>query len=208
MTGIAEFERLKTPKGEVTLVGLGRLGIRIGINLVQVHRGGPMTIKAIDGQKISEADVIHRLLGGKVDEYKVDLLYRLKGDKNVVPIRKYISNHNLDLISGDVVCITIAGGNTIPTTASIIKKAWEIGAKTISTAGVFGIDEEVKIMDVSKANNIVAEELKKHGITKNHKIVTTGKFVRDRDPITPYMLDEIAKIMTIEILRILRDRYD
>jgi predicted ThiF/HesA family dinucleotide-utilizing enzyme len=51
---VEELERLKTPKGEVTLVGLGRLGIRVGINLVQVHRGGPKTIKAIDGQKISE----------------------------------------------------------------------------------------------------------------------------------------------------------
>ncbi len=209
MTSIEELERRKVPKGEVTIVGVGRLGIRVALNLIQVHRGGAKVIRVIDGQKISEADIIHRLLGGEVGEYKVDLVYRLRGDKIVIPIREYITHENLDLISGDVVCITIAGGNTIPITASIIKRAWEINAMTISTAGVFGIDEKVKVMDVSQAkNNIVVEELRKHGITRNHKIVTTGKFIKDRDPITPYILDEIAKVMTIEILKFLRDRYD
>jgi predicted ThiF/HesA family dinucleotide-utilizing enzyme len=208
MTSIEELERLKVPRGEVTIVGLGRLGIRVAMNLIQVHRGGAKVVRVIDGQRISEADIIHRLLGGKVGEYKVDLVYRLRGDKVVVPIREYITPSNLDLISGDVVCITIAGGNTIPITASIVKRAWEIGAMTISTAGVFGIDEEVRVMDVSEAkDNVVADELRSYGITKNHKIVTTGKFIRDKEPITPYVLDEIARVMTAEILRFLLEKY-
>lgn len=37
----------------MTLIGLGRLGIRTGLNLTQIHRGGPQKITAIDSQKIS-----------------------------------------------------------------------------------------------------------------------------------------------------------
>jgi Predicted dinucleotide-utilizing enzyme of the ThiF/HesA family len=38
---ITEMENNKVAMGHVTLVGLGRLGIRTGLNLTQVHRGGP-----------------------------------------------------------------------------------------------------------------------------------------------------------------------
>ncbi len=205
---VRKLEEEKTPKGHVVLVGLGRLGIRTGINLVQTHMGGPRKITAIDGQRISKTDLIHQFLGGKIGEYKVDLLLRFGGNKKVVPIKKYITNKNLDLIKGDVVCIEIAGGNTIPTTAAIIKKAWSVGAFTISTAGVFGIgNEEISVMDISKADldNPAVHELRKCGIDRNHKIITTGKFIKDNDPITPYVLDDIAKFMTREILKALRD---
>lgn len=201
---IAEMENNKVAGGHVTLVGLGRLGIRTGLNLTQVHRGGPAKITAIDSQRISEGDIIFKMLGGKTGQYKVDLLYDLKGLKEVEPIREDITSKNLDLIRGDVVCVEIAGGNTIPTTAAIIKKARGVGASTISTAGVFGIgNETINVMDISHADqsNPVAYELRKEGINDNHTIITTGKFIRDREPITPYVMDEIARKMTTEILK-------
>lgn len=36
---IAELEKRKSPHGEVTLVGAGRLGFRTALNLMQIHRG-------------------------------------------------------------------------------------------------------------------------------------------------------------------------
>jgi len=204
---IEELEKRKVPKGHVTLVGLGRLGIRTGLNLAQIHRGGPQTITAIDGQRISEADIIFRMLGGKIGEYKVDLLAKLRGIKDVIPVKEDINEKNLDFIAGDVVSVQIAGGHTVPTTATIIKKAWEVGASTISTAGVFGKgDEKIEIMDISQADsdNPVVSELKAEGIEANHKIITTGKFIRNDEPVTPYVLDEIAKITTMEIIKALK----
>nr|WP_319373008.1 hypothetical protein [uncultured Methanobacterium sp.] len=206
---IEEIENNKVPEGHVTLVGLGRLGIRTGINLAQVHRGGPQKITAIDSQKISQGDLIFKLLGGKLGEYKVDLLQDLCGIKEVIPIRQDITPKNLDLIQGDVVCVEIAGGNTIPTTAAIIKRAHEIGASTISTAGVFGIgNEKIRVMDISLADpdNPVADELRAEGIEENHTLITTGKFIRDSEPVTPYVLDEIAMRMTMTILEALESR--
>lgn len=205
---IVEIENNKIPRGHVTLVGLGRLGIRTGINLTQVHRGGPLRITAIDSQKISEGDLIFRMMGGENGGYKVDLLHDLRGIKEVEPIRKDINQENLGLIGGDVVCVEIAGGNTIPITAAIIKQAHKIGARTISTAGVFGIgEEEIRAMDISHApqDNPVANELKQQGINSDHTLVTTGKFIRDWEPVTPYVLDEVAGKITMEILKLLRD---
>lgn len=206
---IDEMENNKVPEGHVTLVGLGRLGIRTGVNLTQMHRGGPQRITAIDSQRISEGDVIFKILGGELGEYKVDLLYDLRGIKEVVPVREDINMENLDLIRSDVVCVEIAGGNTIPTTAAIIKRAHEIGATTISTAGVFGVgDEKIEVMDISQAdkNNPVAQELREQGIKENHTIITTGKFIRDREPVNPYVLDEIARITAIEIIKALLNK--
>ena len=40
---IKKMEDLQVPKGRIDLVGCGRLGLRIAINLMQVHRGGPFT---------------------------------------------------------------------------------------------------------------------------------------------------------------------
>ncbi len=206
---IENLEKSKVPHGHVTLVGLGRLGIRIGLNLAQIHRGGPQKITAIDGQKISEGDLIFRMWGGNIGDFKVDLLHELQGIKQVIPVKEDINQDNLDLITGDVVSIQIAGGHTVPTTAQIIKKAHEIGAITISTAGVFGSGrEKIEITDISESNsdNPVVQELKKAGIRDNHRIITTGKFIRDNEPITPYVLDEIAKLTTIEIINALQGK--
>lgn len=206
---IEEIENNKVPEGHVTLVGLGRLGIRTGLNLAQVHRGGPQKITAIDSQKISQGDLIFKMMGGKQGEYKVDLLHDLCGIKEVIPIRQDITPKNLDLIQGDVVCVEIAGGNTIPTTAAVIKRAHEIGASTISTAGVFGIgNEKIEVMEISQSDNSnpVIKELRDQGIMENHKVITTGKFIRDKEPVTPYVLDEIARKVTMEILKALELR--
>lgn len=198
------MENNKVPKGHVTLVGLGRLGIRTGLNLTQTHRGGPQKITAIDSQKISSGDIIFKILGGNIGDYKVDLLYELRGIKEVITIREDIDLQNLDYIKGDVVCVEIAGGNTIPTTAAIIKRAHKIGATTISTAGVFGIgDEKIEVIEISEADNSnpVINELREQGINDNHIVITTGKFIRDSEPVTPYVMDEIANRMTMEILK-------
>lgn len=206
---IEEIENNKIPEGHVTLVGLGRLGIRTGLNLTQIHRGGPQKITAIDSQKISSGDIIFKMLGGELGEYKVDILHGLRGIKEVIPIREDINIKNLGFIDGDVVCVEIAGGNTIPTTAAIIKKAHMIGAATISTAGVFGIGEEkIKVMDISEADNSnpIVNELRDHGIVENHTLITTGKFILDWEPVTPYVLDEIANTITIEIIKALRTK--
>ncbi len=201
---LEEIENSKVPKGHVTLVGFGRLGLRTGINLTQIHRGGPKKIVVIDAQKISDGDIIFKMKGGKIGDYKVDLLKEFKGIKDVFPVKEDITPENLDIVEGDVVSIQIAGGDTLETTAMIIKKAQEIGAKTISTAGVFGIgDEEIEVMDISEAStdNPIVRELNKYGINSNHKIITTGKFIEDDVPITPYVLDELANVTTKEILK-------
>ncbi len=206
---IEAIENQMIPNGRVILAGVGRLGIRVGINLLQIHRGGPRTITAVDGQKISGSDIIFHMLGGENGQYKVDLLSKLSTHpadyRAVEPVKEDLNPENMDIVKGDVVSIQIAGGNTIPTTAAIIRKAHENGARTISTAGVFGIDEPVSAMDISKADeeNPIIAELKRQGVERNHTIVTTGKVLRDRLPITPYTLDEMARVLTIEILKAL-----
>ena len=145
---ISELESKMIPKGRIDLIGLGRLGIRTGLNLIEVHRGGP---------------------------------------------------------------IEIAGGNTIPTAANIIKHVHSYGGKTISTAGIFGVgDEKIEIKDISEFDdtNPAVEELRKEGITENHLVITTGKFIRDMEPVTPYTLDEVAKEVTKTSLKLLIDIYD
>ena len=74
---IQNMEDQQVPKGRIDLIGCGRLGLRIGINLIQVHRGGPKIIGAFDGQKIDGGDVIFRLLGAENEENKPDFLKRL-----------------------------------------------------------------------------------------------------------------------------------
>jgi predicted ThiF/HesA family dinucleotide-utilizing enzyme len=207
---IKASEDSKIPKGQVTLIGVGRLGIRIGINLIQVHRGGPKIITGYDNQRITETDVIFKLFGAQFGDYKVDFLKSICTHpddlRKVIAIREDLTLNNLDTLEGDVVSIQIAGGDTIGLTAAIIKKAHWIGAKTISTAGVFGIgEEEIKIMDISQADesNPVVRLLKEQGIKENHRIITTGRFIKDQIPITPYVLDEYANKMTREILKLL-----
>ena len=212
---IQKMEDKQVPQGRIDLVGCGRLGLRIAVNLMQVHRGGPKVIGAFDGQKIDGGDVIFTLLGAEKGQNKPDFIKQLcthdENFRNIESYPEYITRENIDLIKGDVVIIVIAGGNTIPTAAEIIKHAHENGAKTIGTAGIFGFgDENIEIKDISEYDdsNPAVEELRKQGITENHLVLTTNKLIRDNEPVTPYTLDEVAKIITINALKLLRDTYD
>ncbi|SDA59950.1 hypothetical protein [Methanobrevibacter millerae] len=212
---IQKMEDRQVPYGKIDLVGVGRLGLRIGINLIQVHRGGPKVIGAFDGQEISGGDVIFTLLGAEAGESKPEFLKRIcthdEDFRKVESHSEYITDENIDLIDGDVVIIVIAGGNTIPTAAKIIKHAHERGSKTIGTAGIFGFgNENIEFKDISEFddNNPAVEELRKEGITENHFLITTNKLIRDNEPVTPYTLDEIANKITMEALKLLRDQHD
>lgn len=212
---IQKMEDNKTPKGRIDLIGCGRLGLRVGINLMQVHRGGPKVIGAFDGQKIDGGDVIFTMLGAENGQNKTDFVKKLcthdEKFREIKSFPEYISEDNLDLIEGDVVVIMVAGGNTIETASNIIKHAHKRGAKTIGTARIFGFgDENIEVKDISEFDNTnpAVEELRAQGITKDHLIVTTNKFIRDNEPITPYTLDEIAKVLTINALKQLRDKND
>ena len=210
---VQEIEDSRVPKGRIDLIGVGRLGLRIGINLMQAHRGGPKVIGAFDGQRISGGDVIFTLLGGEVGEYKTEFLKRIctheEDFRKIESHPEYVSEDNLDLVEGDVVILILAGGNTIPTAAKIIKHAHERGAVTIGPAGIFGFgDEKIEFKDISEYDddNPIVQELKSEGITENHLLVTTNKLIRDNEPVTPYTLDEVAKVITKNALKILRDR--
>ena len=212
---IQKMEDKQVPQGRIDLIGCGRLGLRIGINLIQVHRGGPKVIGAFDGQKIDGGDVIFTLYGAEVGTPKPDFLKQICTHKEefrkVLSYPEYINEENIDLVEGDVVIIVIAGGNTIPTAAEIIKHAHKRGAKTIGTAGIFGFgNENIEIKDISEYDdtNPAIEELRKQGITENHLILTTHKLIRDNEPVTPYTLDEVAKIITMNALKLLRDQND
>ena len=212
---IKKMEDRQVPHGRIDLIGCGRLGLRIGINLIQVHRGGPKIIGAFDGQEIDGGDVIFTLLGAQTGQSKPEFLKQICTHKEefrkVISYPEYIEDDNLDLMEGDVVIIVIAGGNTIPTAAKIIKHAHERGAKTIGTAGIFGFgNENIEIKDISEYDdsNPAVEELRKEGITENHLVLTTNKLIRDNEPVTPYTLDEVAKIITMNSLKLLRDKYD
>ncbi|MDR2545192.1 MAG: hypothetical protein LBD03_06590 [Methanobrevibacter sp.] len=207
---IQKIEDSLIPKGTVDLIGVGRLGLRTAINLIQIHRGGPKTISLFDNQKISKSDLIFLLNGGKVGEYKTDFIKSLSTHeevyRNVVSNPVNIIEDNLDIIKGDVVVLELAGGDTIDTAANIIKKAHDIGSKTIGTAGIFGIgEEEIVAKDISEFDdtNVVANLLREKGIEKNHILVSTNKFITSGIPITPYVLDSVSNIITREIIKLL-----
>jgi predicted ThiF/HesA family dinucleotide-utilizing enzyme len=212
---IQKMEDKQVTCGRIDLVGCGRLGLRIAINLMQVHRGGPKTIGAFDGQTIDGGDVIFTMLGAEVGQNKPDFIKQLcthnENFRNIESHPEYITEDNLNLIKGDVVIIVIAGGNTIPTASKIIKHAHERGAITIGTAGIFGFgNENIEIKDISEydCDNPAIEELRAQGITENHLVLTTHKLIRDNEPVTPYTLDEVAKIITMTALKELRDKND
>ena len=212
---IKKMEDKQVPKGKIDIIGVGRLGLRIGINLMQVHRGGPKVIGAFDGQEISGGDVIFTLYGAEIGEAKPDFLKRIcthdEDFRKIESHPEYITKENIDQINGDVIIIVIAGGNTISTASQIVKHAHKIGAKTIGTAGIFGFgDENIEIKDISEYdnNNPAVEELRQHGITENHLVLTTNKLIRDNEPVTPYVLDDVAKLITINALKLLKEQTD
>ncbi len=200
---VEDLERMLIPKGEVSVIGCGRLGVRVIFDLLEVHRGGVEKVYVFDSAKIEENDIIHRKLGGKVGEYKVDFIKRFFKDR-VESYKVNINEKNLNLIKGDVAIICIAGGDTIPTTKAIIEYCKSKGIKTIGTNGVFGIDEKIKVCDAKYAKG-PAKFLNIN--EEGHIVVGTEKFIKDFEPITPYTLDEIAKRMVIECLRILWKKY-
>jgi len=204
---IEEVERQKAPWGEVTLVGLGRLGLRTALTLMQAHRGGPRRIVAIDGQTISPDDLIFRMMGGAVGDYKVKFFQNLAPSgfsKEITGIASYVTDASMaDLIAGDVVCIEIAGGDTLPLTTKIIRHAQQIGAVTISTMGVFGVgDVDVTVSRIEDADpdNPIVSYLTENGIT-NHILIGTGKLIRDWEPVIPPVLDRVSLAISSEILR-------
>ena len=212
---IQKMEDKQVPKGKIDIIGVGRLGLRIGINLMQVLRGGPKVIVAFDGQEISGGDVIFSLYGAEIGESKPDFLKRIcthdEEFRKIESHPEYITKENIDQINGDVIIIVIAGGNTISTASQIVKHAHNIGAKTIGTAGIFGFgDENIEIKDISEYdnNNPAVEELRQHGITENHLVLTTNKLIRDNEPVTPYVLDDVAKLITINALKLLKEQTD
>jgi len=213
MMDISELEGKKAPRGEVTLVGAGRLGLRTALNLMQIHRGGPERINVIDGQRVSADDIIFRLMGARLGEYKVKFIESLAApgfSRTVRGIPEYVDQDNLHLLGGDVVCVEIAGGDTLPVTAEIIRYAQRRGASTISTMGVFGIGEEdVKVLRIDEADpgNPIVEYLLDEGIN-DHILVGTGKLIRDWEPVTPYVLDRVSEVMTAEILKLLRGKLE
>jgi len=203
---IEEIEEQKDSWGEVTLVGLGRLGFRTALTLMQAHRGGPHKIVAIDGQTISSDDLIFRMMGGETGEYKVKFFQNLAQEgfsKEITGIASYVTDANMaDLIDGDVVCIEIAGGDTLPLTTKIIKYAKEVGAVTISTMGVFGIGEVpvmVSRIEDADQNNPIVSYLMENGI-RDHIVIGTGKLIRDWEPVIPPVLDRVSLAISSEIL--------
>lgn len=207
---ISELEDKLVPKGRIDLIGFGRLGLRTGLNLIQVHRGGPKEIAVFDGQKIDGGDVVFTLMGAKQNSYKTDFLKEIcthdEDFRKIISYCEDITEKNLDLIRGDVVVIEIAGGNTVPIAAKIIKHVHNYGGKTIGTGGIFGLStENIAVKDISEYgdDNPAVNELRKEGITDNHLIVSTNKFIRDKEPITPYVLDKIAEKITEHALRLL-----
>ena len=196
---ISELESKMIPKGRIDLIGLGRLGIRTGLNLIEVHRGGPSQIAVFDGQKISGSDIIFTLLGAKNEEYKTDFFKKLcthdKSYREVISIPEYVNEDNLDLVKGDVVVIEIAGGNTIPTTANIIKHVRSYGGKTISTAGIFGVgDEKIEIKDIS------FEKTEKSGQESVIKIVGQYRDEINKNKIISSLMamQGVSKVLEIE----------
>lgn len=209
---IEELEHKKGPHGDVVLVGLGRLGLRTALNLMHVNRGGPTRITACDGQTISPDDLIFRMYGGRIGEYKTCFLKRLAGpgySREIIDVPAYITEENLRLITGgDAACIEIAGGDTLPATAAIIRHAQTLGMQTISTMGVFGISGDpvhVSWIEEADPENPIVATLQEMGI-KNHLLVGTGKLIRDWEPVTPYSIDKVAEVMSSEILCMLKEK--
>ncbi len=200
---VKRLEDLLVSKGKVSVVGCGRLGIRVVMDLIEVHRGGPEKIYVFDNGIIESNDIIHRKFGGILGEYKVKLPERFYSEK-VVGIPENITEDNIEILKGDVILLCMAGGDTLKLREKIVNYAFERGIKTIGTDGVFGIDENVKVYDGKYSTGPVSYmNIEKEG----HTVVGTGKFIKDRDVITPYTLEEVSKKMVIECLRYLRSKY-
>ncbi len=199
MDEITNLEKKLFPKGNVCVVGCGRLGIRVVMDLVEVHRGGPEKIIVYDGATIDYNDIIHRKLGGKIGENKAKFAERFYPEK-IIGVDKHITTEHLNLINEDVVIFCMAGGNTLKLREEIINYCNNKNIKTIGTNGVFGIDEKIKTGDgLYSPGPIEYANITKPG----HIVVGTERYIKDGLPITPYTLNEISKKIVIECLKML-----
>ncbi|WP_456484189.1 hypothetical protein [Methanopyrus kandleri] len=197
---IEELELRKRPRGTALLCGIGRLGFRVFLRLLETHRGGPKRIVCVDGQRVEPDDIIHLRHGARIGENKAEFAARLG---RVHPLREvhaepeFVTEENaselVDTWEPDVVVITIAGGRTTPVTAAMAREARRFGAVTVSTGGVFGYgSEEVRVVRLEEAEGPVARELREYGAPSDHVLVTTGRYIRDPDPIPPMVLERVA----------------
>ncbi|WP_457620647.1 hypothetical protein [Methanopyrus sp.] len=197
---VEELELRKRPRGTALLCGVGRLGFRVFLRLLETHRGGPKEIVCVDGQGVEPDDIIHLRHGARIGENKAEFAARLG---RIHPLREvhaepeFVTEENAsELVSAwepDVVVITIAGGRTTRITAVLAREARRLGAVTVSTGGVFGYgSEEVRVVRLEKAEGPVARELREYGAPSDHVLVTTGRYIRDPDPITPMVLERVA----------------
>lgn len=105
-------DKLK-PNGTVSIIGCGRLGIRIAMNILEVHRGGFEKLQIFDAAKIDQNDVVHRKHGAKIGEYKVNFLKEFFPER-IEAFFEDITEKNIEKITGEVVLIVFAGGDTLP----------------------------------------------------------------------------------------------
>jgi predicted ThiF/HesA family dinucleotide-utilizing enzyme len=171
------------------------------MDILEVHRGGFKKIEVFDAAKIDMNDVIHRKYGGKVGEYKVSFIKDFFPEK-IDAVFEDISKENLEKISGNIVLVVFAGGDTLNLRKKIIEYCKTTKKICIGTNGVFGLNCNVKVGDAKYENGPV-EFLKME--EEGHLVVGTGKFIKDMEPITPYSLDKIAEKMVIEALKIKKE---
>ncbi|WP_456481694.1 ThiF family adenylyltransferase [Methanopyrus sp.] len=210
---IEELELRKVPRGVVLLCGVGRLGFRVFLRLLETHRGGPERIVCVDGQSVEPDDIVHLKHGARIGENKAEFaarLGRVHPLREVHPEPEFVTEENAsELVNTwrpDVVVITIAGGRTTPITAALAREARRLGAVTVSTGGVFGYGgEEVQVVRLEEAEGPVAKELKEYGAPPDHVLVTTGRYIRDPDPITSMVLERVADKLAELALRALPD---
>ncbi len=214
MEDVEEMEARKGPVGTVLLCGLGRLGIRVFVRLLETHRGGPRVLVCYDGQRVDGDDTVHLSLGARLGENKARFAARLgarRTDRRVVGVPEYVDEEGArDVVERwrpDVVVSMIAGGRTTPVTAALARAASDTEAVSISTGGVFGFgDEEVEVLELREAEGPPAEELRRFGAPGDHLVVTTGRFIRDPEPLSPMVLERVADVIAMEVLRALHVR--
>ena len=85
-----------------------------------------------------------------------------------------------------------------------------LGGGAVTSPRVRELLADVDVVRLSEYDdsNPAVEELRAQGITENHLVLTTNKLIRDNEPVTPYTLDEVAKMITMTALKELRDKND
>ncbi len=210
MDDVETLEKRFVPKGKVVLVGAGRLGVRVFMNLLLTHRGGFRVIRVMDGARIESNDYYHMLLGAEVGENKAEFLSRrfnTSESRRIEAIKENFSGDDRYFLDADIIVSTIAGGDTIPLMLKLSRIADEIGARLITTNGVFGYGSEnilvyERLSDVERGPAVFLKELSPPDCIT---FVGTGFLIKDRMPIVPSILDRIANRMAEEALKEVED---